>query len=198
MTLPKQAHQERTIVRTLLRSILLFCLAAWLGGLMFFAFVVAPVAFGVVAPMLPDPAFGAHVAGAMVRNSLVQLHWVGFFAGAGMLLVLSLERTLQWTQRPLAPVLGVLAFMLALTAYSQFSIMPRMERLRAQAGGVINSVPVDDPARAEFNRLHGQSEKLEGGVLLGGLALLVLLARQWPSPAPSAGMQPREAKVPQK
>jgi hypothetical protein len=164
-------------VRTLVRSLLLLCLAVWLGGLVFFVAAVAPVAFGVLMPMLPDPAFGAHIAGTMVRGSLLELHWMGLVAGAAMVFLLAVERSLQWTRHSLAPYFAVLVFMLTLTAYSQFSIMPRMETLRMQTGGAIDSVRADNPARVEFNRLHHQSTRLEGGVLLGALVLTVLLAR---------------------
>ncbi len=177
-----------TIARTVARSLLLFCLAVWLGGLIFFGAVVAPVAFGTVMPMLPDPAFGVHVAGTMVRHSLLALHWMGLVAGAVMIFLFAVEWTMQWTRRSIAPCLAVLGAMLALTAFSQFSIMPRMEMLRLQAGSAIDNLApdrADNPARAEFNRLHHLSTQLEGGVLIGGLVLTVLLAR--PEPESESG-----------
>jgi hypothetical protein len=66
--------------------------------------------------------------------------------------------------------------MLGLTAYSQFSIIPRMEGYRIAAGGAIDAVSADDPNRVAFNKLHGVSEKVEEGVLVGGIVLVVLLA----------------------
>ena len=67
--------------------------------------------------------------------------------------------------------------MLALTAYSQFSIIPRMETYRVAAGGAIDAAPASDPNRQGFNRLHNQSTHVEEGVMLAGLVLVVLLAR---------------------
>ena len=179
------------IARTAARSLLLLCLAVWLGGLIFFGAVVAPVAFGTVMPMLPDPAFGVHVAGTMVRHSLLALHWMGLIAGALMVFLLAVEAAMQWTRRSIALPVAVLAAMLALTAFSQFSVIPRMEALRVQAGAAIDVLPgtltpdgAENPARVEFNRLHHLSTQLEGGVLIGGLVLTVLLARPEPDAAP--------------
>lgn len=173
------------VARTLARTLLLLCLVVWLGGLVFFGAVVAPVAFGTLMPMFPDPAFGVHVAGTMVRHSLLALHWMGLVAGAIMIFLFAVEWTMQWTRRSVVPYLAVLGAMLALTAFLQFSILPRMETLRQQAGNAIDNLApdsADNPARAEFNRLHHLSTQLEGGVLIGGLALTVLLARPEPEP----------------
>ena len=166
--------------RTVVRSLVLLCLVVWLGGLIFFVAVVAPVAFGSLMPMFPDPAFGVHVAGTMVRHSLLALHWMGLITGLVMIFLFALERALRWTRRSMGPSLVLLCGMLLLTAYSQFSVIPRMEVLRAQAGAAIDQQNSDNPSRAQFNRLHQLSTQLEGGVLLGGLALMVLLARPEP------------------
>ena len=53
---------------TLLRFLILLSLAIWLGALIFFP-VVAQTSFTV----LPS----AHLAGLVVRNSLIDLHWMG-------------------------------------------------------------------------------------------------------------------------
>jgi hypothetical protein len=179
---------EHAVARTLVRALLLLALSAWLGGLLFFGAVVAPVAFGTVMPMLPDPALGVHVAGTMVRGSLLALHWIGLVAGALMIFLLAVEAALQWRRRSITPPVAVLVAMLALTACLQFSVLPRMEVLRQQNSAAIDALPgtltpqaAEEPARVEFNRLHQCSTQLEGAVLLGGLALLVLLARPEPT-----------------
>ena len=64
-------------MRTLLRSLILLALVVWVGGMLFFGAVLAPVVFGSVMPMVPDPALGLHVAGTMVRISLLRLHDIG-------------------------------------------------------------------------------------------------------------------------
>ena len=72
--------------------------------------------------------------------------------------------------RPAA--LGVI-LMLLLTLASQRIVIPRMDVLRAQMASV-DATPANDPRRAEFDRLHGISVDLEGGVLLIGLVALFL------------------------
>ncbi|HET7346998.1 MAG TPA: hypothetical protein VFJ10_06685, partial [Acidobacteriaceae bacterium] len=57
-------------------------------------------------------------------------------------------------------------------------IIPHMERDRIAAGGAIDNVPRSDPRHADFNRLHNASVHLEEAVMLGGVVLVVLLARQ--------------------
>jgi hypothetical protein len=63
--------------------------------------------------------------------------------------------------------------MLLLTLISQFGISPKMASLRASMGDM-DTVAATDPARIEFNTLHGWSTRLEGGVLLLGLMVVYL------------------------
>jgi len=67
--------------------------------------------------------------------------------------------------------------MLALTLVSQFGIMARMMALR-NSMVLIDSVPVNDPARVEFDALHAWSERVEGGVVLLALVVTYLTAQQ--------------------
>ncbi len=164
-------------MQTLIRSLILLALAVWVGGLLYFGAVVAPVAFGTIMPMMSDPAVGLHVAGTMVRTSLLRLHDIGLVCGLVLLLLIILEKTLRLTRRSIAPQLVLLAMMLALTAYSQFSIIPRMEALRLAAGPAMDNPAATNPDKEQFNRLHGTSTNMEGAVLLGGLVLIVLYAR---------------------
>lgn len=168
-------------MRTLVRSLILIGLVIWVGGIIFFAVVVAPVAFGWVMPMVGDPVHGLQVAGTMVRISIVRLHDIGLICGIIILLLCIIEKTARLTLRSIAPQLVLLATMLALTAYSQFSVIPRMDTLRIEAGAALDNPSATVPAKVDFNRLHNLSTRLEGIVLLCGLGLIVLYAR--PEPA---------------
>ena len=68
--------------------------------------------------------------------------------------------------------------MLVLTLISQFGIIPRMDVLRASLGEV-KSVPIDNPERVQFDALHAWSTRVEGAVLLLGLAVVYLTARSF-------------------
>jgi len=67
--------------------------------------------------------------------------------------------------------------MIILTLVSMFGVAARMEDLKRQMV-VIDNVPHDDPRRVEFNQLHVWSTRLEGSVLVLGVALLFLTARR--------------------
>jgi hypothetical protein len=140
-------------VRTLFQSLVYLVLGLWLGALVFFGAVLAPIAFSQLPPLFPTPAAGIHAAGIVVGGSLLRLHWIGLFCGLIFLLV------------------SVLAMML-LTAYSQFSIIPRMDTARDSVGGNVDAVAANNPGRQIFDRLHQRSVHVEGLVLLCGLGAL--------------------------
>jgi hypothetical protein len=154
-------------MKTAIRAIILLFVILWLGGVMFFP-VVAASAFGSISD--------THIAGTIVAKCLRVLHYEGLFSGALIILLLLVAQTIRALPRSVAAPVVVTLIMLGLTAYSQFSIIPRMEGYRIAAGGAIDAVPADDPNRVAFNKLHGVSEKVEEGVLAGGIVLVVLLA----------------------
>jgi hypothetical protein len=153
---------------TFLRFLMLLSLIVWLGGLIFFP-VVAQTAFAV----LPS----RHLAGLVVGRSLGILHWMGIVSGF-VFLVASLlyNRLMSGAAHVFAGRHLLICLMLALTLLSQFAIIPRMDTLRAAIPGEIDSVPVDNPARMQFDALHVWSTRLEGGVLLLGLVVAYLTA----------------------
>ncbi len=132
-------------MRILFRSVRLLTMAIWVGGLVFFAFVLAPVAFHV----LP-----VHQAGLVVGRALPALDKIGFACGLLFILVIRSPRLgvklAQWL---------LVVLMLVLTIYIHGRILPRMERDRASAGGDITLAVPDDPARVDFDRLHTLSER---------------------------------------
>jgi hypothetical protein len=153
----------------LLRFLMLLALGVWLGCLIFLP-VVAQISFS----MLPS----AHLAGIVVRNSLMALHWIGISGGSLFLVCSVIEN--QITRGKMA-VFGpghiIVIVMLALTAISQFGIIPHMDALRASAGE-INALPLDSPIRRQFDALHANSTRIEGAVLLLGIVALYLTTRR--------------------
>ncbi len=136
---------------------------------MLFFPVVAATAFSV----LPD----SYSAGLVVRNCLHWLHMEGLAAGALLILLLfAAGWTRAYGRNVIGPVLCTTA-MLALTAFSQWRILPRMEADQAVFGGDISRVDPHERHRAEFDRLHTASTRVEGGVLAAGVLTIVFLAR---------------------
>jgi hypothetical protein len=151
-----------------LRFLMLLSLIVWIGGLLFFAFAVAPAAFSV----LPT----RHLAGTLVGRTLGTLHWMGIFSGLVFLASsLIYSQLTRGTPHAFAARNVLIILMLALTLVSQFGIIPRMDTLRASIGE-IDSVPPDNPARLQFDALHVWSTRVEGGVLLLGLVVVYLTA----------------------
>ena len=151
---------------TLLRILRLYSLALWAGGEVFFV-LVAGIAFSV----LPD----AHSAGMVVRGSLMALHRIGIGAGVVYLLAtLALLAMRRDTHRARAAEVALVGVMLAVTLYSQMSVIPRMENDRMSLGGDVAQVSKDNPVRHDFDRLHSLSVNLEGAVLLCSLVLIAL------------------------
>lgn len=156
---------------TSLRTLMLLALIVWIGGIIFFVAVLAPVVFSGVLPT-------RELAGNVVNPSLTRLHWIGMISG---LIFLNCSIFFNLSKYARAKILSsahiLVLLMLLLTAVSQFGIAPKMQALRMEMG-VIDSVPQNDARRMEFNRLHQRSTQAEGGVLLLGLVLVVLTARQ--------------------
>jgi Domain of unknown function (DUF4149) len=158
-------------MRTLFHSLAYVALSLWLGAVVFFGAVVAPVAFTQLPPLLG--AQGLHAAGLVVGGSLVRLHWMGLFCGLVFLAVMVLARA---HYRSIIPQAILVLVMLVLTAYSQFSVIPQMDTARDSIGGNVEAMPANNPGRQIFDRLHQRSVHVEALVLLCGLGALVATA----------------------
>ena len=152
---------------TTFRILRLLSLAVWVGGIVFFAFAVAPVAF----KTMPD----AHQAGTIVRGTLLALHRIGLIAGCIYLFFTLALLATQYDSHPArAAEIALVVAMMALTLYLQQSILPHMETDRLTLGGDVDAAPADAPARLHFDRLHRLSVRVESAILIEGLLLLCL------------------------
>jgi uncharacterized membrane protein len=153
---------------TFLRFLMLLSLAVWIGGLIFFAFVLAPTAFHV----LPT----THLAGNLVGRALGKLHWIAIVSGFLFLASsFAYSRMVDGTLHMFAARHVLIFIMLGLTLLSQFWIIPRMDTLRAQVSDFA-AMPLDNPLRVQFDTLHAWSTRVEGAVLLLGLVAIWLTA----------------------
>jgi uncharacterized membrane protein len=149
-----------------LRFLMLLSLVVWIGGLVFFAFVVAPTAFQV----LPN----THLAGNVVGRALGKLHWLAIFSGIVFLMSSMLySRVTQGSPHVFAARHVLIVVMLALTLFSQYWIISRMDKLRATISDFA-AVPLHDPIRMQFDTLHAWSTRVEGVVLVLGLVAVYL------------------------
>ncbi len=149
---------------------MLLAMVIWIGGIVFFAAVVAPAAFAV----LPTHQLG----GDLVNRTLAVLHIMGMICGVTYLVCSMIYLRLAKGSAQFLSVNHLLVVaMFLLTLVGHFGIAHRMHAMRQQMG-VIDELAQDDPRRIDFNRLHAWSTRVEGLVLLFGLGALWGTARR--------------------
>jgi hypothetical protein len=157
-------------MKTLLRTLLYLALVVWLGAEIFFP-VVAAVTFTTLQP-------NTHAAGTIVGQLLRILHGMGLVSGMIALALLALAPAWAiYKPRSVLVPMALVVLMILCTVYSQFGIIPAMERDRVAAGGAIDTADSANPVTIDFNKLHSRSENVEMAILLFGLATVVLVAR---------------------
>jgi hypothetical protein len=138
----------------------LLSLVCWLGGMVFFTALVAPIVFKVL-PM--------DEAGKLVGALFPRYYLLGYICGAiGFILAVYLSVTrmprMWWAMAALALLVA-----LGLTVYAGAVVRPQVDAIRS-----VTTQPNPDPARrAEFDRLHHLSVMLNGAVMLLNLAALL-------------------------
>ncbi|MGH9606318.1 MAG: DUF4149 domain-containing protein [Terracidiphilus sp.] len=157
-------------MKTILRTLLYLALIVWLGAEIFFP-VVAAITFGTLGS---DISAAGTIIGQLIRI----MHGMGLISGVIALALLALAPAwgIYKPKAVLAPMV-LLVVMLACTVYSQFGIIPAMERDRIAVGGTIDTANASSPFTADFNKLHSRSVIIEEAVLLLGLATVVLVAK---------------------
>jgi hypothetical protein len=156
-------------MKTLLRTLLYLALIVWLGAEIFIP-EVAATTFGTLRS-------DTHTAGTIVGHLLGTLHGTGLVCGVILLGLLALAPAwnIYKPRNVLAPMILVV-LMMACTAFSQFIIIPAMERDRVAAGGAIDTTDPTNQFTADFNKLHNRSFNLEMIILLVGLGTVVTVA----------------------
>src|SRR5947199_10733508 len=111
---------------TVLRALMLLALIVWIGGIIFFVAVLAPVVFSGVLPT-------RELAGNVVNPSLTRLHWMGLVSGMIFLNCPIFYNLSKYTaDKLLSPVHILVLRMLLLTTVYQFSLDHRIRMLRAE------------------------------------------------------------------
>ena len=146
------------------RFMMILTLSVWIGGIVFFSFVVAPAVFS----SLPG-----QVAGQIVARSLRALHITGLTCG-----IIFLASTFLFQLRRMKALRAAILLMILFTGFSQFVVTPQMEKIREAVGGSIQALPHQDAGRAAFDRLHQISVILECLVLLAAIGAVGILATE--------------------
>jgi uncharacterized membrane protein len=141
----------------------LLALACWLGGMIFFTAIIAPVVFKV----LPLADAGKFVAGVFPRYYI--LGYVAGLISVILAVYFTIERMprMWWSFSAIA-----LAVALGLTIYAGAVVRPQVDAVRS----VVEEQNPEAARRAEFDRLHRLSVMLNGGVMLLNLTALLTTA----------------------
>ena len=145
------------------RQLTLVAVAAWLGAMGFFAFVVAPAAFST----LEREAAGRFVGAVFPRYYAVGLA-LGLLAlfGLGARGFVSGFRVLDWLTA------GAVLMMLALTLYAGAVVLPAAHAARE----AMRAAGADPSAALGFARLHRLSGILNAIVMVMGVAVVAIEA----------------------
>lgn len=151
----------------------LLLLAVWLGAALFFSAVVAPSVFAALRA-LAVPNVG-EIAGTIVTRTLAVINVTGFVIGL-VGLATGLVSKKVFGQRT-----GVLEFIslivLAITTgVGHWIVAAKMRTLRLAMALPIDQVPIDDPRRLAFNRLHGYSVTALSIAMIAALVSFALIA----------------------
>ena len=159
-------------MRGMLRFVQLLTMNCWVGGLVFFAFVLAPTAFHTLPRV--------HEAGLVVGESLRGFDVFALVCGSLFLLATAaMFRAAAMRVRGRYEIEFLLAGVMLLgTAYLHWNILPAMDADQRLAAGDIARTPADYPAHIHFDKLHHRSERVAGAVLVIGLGVLFLMSRE--------------------
>jgi len=138
----------------ILNDLRLLLVGLWLGAAVYFSSVVAPSVFSVLrAFQLPNVG---EIAGTFVTRTLSVVNVSGFIISL-FLLVSALALGKGLGKRSFFLELASLIVVAVSTATGQWVIAAKMRALRVAMVLPVDQVPIDDPRRVAFNRLHGYS-----------------------------------------
>ncbi len=148
---------NRSRADRILAAIEIPALGLWLGALCGFAFIFAPIAFRIVAPL--DVGRFAALTSAI----LTSLSVLGYVCG-GIAIVMALWRSRDAGDRIFDFTRALLiAAALALVWFESRAIVPAM-------------AAVSDLGSAQYHALHSRSSIVYGGVVILGLIAIVMAA----------------------
>jgi len=145
-------------------------LVVWVGAVVFVSLVVAPVVFG---------SFPVELAGTVMAGIFPVYYGVTAAAGVVALAAALVLWRLARGSRAWTAMVVMLAIMLAATTYAGGVVHPRARALRLR----LHQQAVEPEVQAEFDLLHRRAVRLNGVVLLLGLATVAVAANSFRFPS---------------
>jgi hypothetical protein len=177
-------------LRSLVVTVHLLALALAVGPPLFFGAAVAPAVFRV----LPT----RDMAGALQSPILTRACW--FAEGSFAVLFLTSWLIGRWWEAPRlsrslmtrAPILGMISAVVI-----EKLLIPPIDRIRAEAPGLIDNLPAADPSRILLDRYHRLSTSFFAAEIAVAIVVLVVTARVLAAPSASpAAKTPAAARPP--
>ena len=157
----------------ILNDLRLLLLGLWLGAAVFFSSVVAPSVFSVLrAFQLPNIG---EIAGTLVTRTLSVVNVSGFIISL-FLLVTAFALGKGLGKRSFLLELASLIVVAISTGIGQWVIAAKMHALRVALVLPVDQVPIDDPRRVAFNRLHGYSVTALSIAMIAALIAFLVIA----------------------
>lgn len=170
--IPMPQVRKASLSLTLLEFAHTLVLMLWVGSLAGFALVVVPVLFS----SLPSRELASRAVLAILERSA----FLGCGAGAFLLLTTLLMHLTSLRQTRATVVQMVLLLAMTGTAViSQLTLTPRIHALLGGLPGTLDSLPAEDPARAEFARLHATAMLILLLQVGAGVGVLFFAIRRW-------------------
>jgi hypothetical protein len=167
------SRQERSVSVAILNDLRLLLIGLWLGAAVYFSSVVAPSVFVVLRSFyLPNVG---EIAGTLVTRTLSVVNIAGFIIGL-FLLVTAIALGKGLGKRSYFLELASLVMMAASTGAGQWIIAAKMRALRAAMILPIDQLPLDDPRRVAFTRLHGYSVTMLSIAMIAALIAFLTIA----------------------
>ncbi len=159
----------------ILNDVRLLLIALWLGAAVYFSSVVAPSVFSVLRGFqLPNVG---EIAGTLVTRTLSVVNVSGLIISL-FLLVTAFAFGKGLGKRSFFLELASLTVVAVSTGAGQWVIAAKMRALRVAMVLPVDRVPIDDPRRVAFNRLHGYSvTALSIAIIAALIAFLVIAYR---------------------
>ncbi len=162
-------------MRSIIKTLNLLLLGAWLGAAIFFGAAVAPNLFDVLHGA--NLANANEIAGTIVTRLLAIINRSGFEISLFAIVTgYFISKGESWLARLIEMI--SLAIVAIMTGVNQWVLSPRMLALRASIQLPIDQIAHDDPRRLTFDRLHGYSVKMMGAAIIAGLVAFLIMARR--------------------
>jgi hypothetical protein len=159
-----------------IRYVALLALVVWLGAMITLGLLVAPSTFRVLEAA--DPVAGRVLAGSVFGTILAHFHVVAYVCAFVLLVCLFAIKFIGPPPHGFIPRVGIVLVMLLIAVASGFPVTRELARVQAEVSGPMDALPVTDPRRVAFDRLHQASTGMMAINMALGLVLLYWYVRE--------------------